>query len=203
MALGFCKSWQILEHRTPPQARGRRGDALLTKFNNLIVGISLMNISFRQYHENDEESIIKLMNKLQDHLISIDPLKRMRRLPGYGENYTGQLLTKIRNNDGIIYLAEIGNNVVGCIAGVIEEQAKVDQFGYVPFKDGRVLELIVDENYRGQKIGAMLMGAMEAYFKKKDCDAVRVEVFKPNVNALQFYKKRNYTERVIDLIKQL
>ncbi len=162
-----------------------------------------MIISIRQCNENDKESIIELMNKLQDYLISIDPLKRMRRLPGYGENYTGQLLTKTRNNDGIIYLAEIGNKVVGCIAGIIEKQSKADLLGHFPFKDGRILELIVDENYRGQNIGAKLMGSIEEYFKKMNCDVVRVEVFKPNFNAFQFYKKINYNERVIDLIKKL
>ncbi len=162
-----------------------------------------MNTSIRQYNENDKESLIELMNKLQDYLISIDPLKRMRRLLGYGENYTGQLLSKTKNHDGIIFLAEIGNKVVGCIAGAIEEQSKVDLLGYSPFKDGRILEMVVDENYRGHNIGAKLMGSIEEYFKKKNCDAVRVEVFKPNLNAFQFYKKINYSERAIDLIKIL
>ncbi len=143
------------------------------------------------------------MEKLQDFLGDIDPLKRLRRLPAYSANYTKNLIKKIFKQDGLIILAYDKEKIVGCIAGIIEKQSKDNLFECIPTKPGRILELFVFEGYRGLKLGKKLMRKMEDHFKKSKCDIVRVEVFVPNKNARHFYQKLDYSDRVIDMVKLL
>jgi GNAT superfamily N-acetyltransferase len=162
-----------------------------------------MKAIVRQYQKEDKIQLIGLMETLQDFLVDIDPLHRLRRLPDYGEIYTKSLLTKIRKARGIIYLAIEGQEVVGCIAGVMEVQRQEEVVGEYPSNTGRILELVVQEKYRGQDIGLKLMEKMENYFRINGCDVVRVECFVPNTGAHVFYTKLRYHNRMIDMVKRL
>ena len=159
--------------------------------------------SIRQYRPQDKEALLVLIVELQDYLIKIDPLNKLRRLPGYEEKYIENLLRKIENKNGVIYIASIGNIPFGFIAGAIEEQNKEHLLEYMPTKSGRVLELIVSEKQRGKNLGSMLMRKIEEYFLQQNCDVIRVEIFKTNNPAHNFYKKHGYDERNIDMIKKI
>lgn len=154
-------------------------------------------------YKNNKKMLILLIEELQDYLIQIDPLKRLRRLPEYGEAYVDNLLKKIEKNEGVIYIAEFEKNIVGMIAGIIEKEIVGDELGNILSKTARVLELIVSEEFRGKKIGSLLMEELEKHFQQNKCDLVRVEVFEPNKNTHSFYKKCGYTDRVIDMVKSL
>lgn len=118
-------------------------------------------------YQNNKNILVEFMEKLQDYLIQIDPLKRLRRLPKYGDFYVNNLLQKIEKNDGIIYIAEFEKKPVGIIAGIFEKQTKDDILECIPSKPARILELIVDEEYRGKNIGSLLMDKIEKYFQNK------------------------------------
>lgn len=152
-------------------------------------------------YKNNKQVLVKFIEELQDFLIQIDPLKRLRRLPEYGEIYIDNLLKKVKQHQGIIYIAEYENIPVGMIAGIIEDFTKNDEIECIPSKPARILELIVSEKYRGQNIGSLLMQSIEGYFKKQGCDIVRVEVFEPNKKTHNFYQKLNYQDRAIDMVK--
>lgn len=162
-----------------------------------------MEIIFTYYNESNFKDLEECMEKLQDFLVNIDSLKRLRRLPAYGKNYTKNLVKKIFKKDGLIILAYNKEEIVGCIAGIIEKQSKDNLLECIPTKQGRVLELFVFDGYRGLKFGKKLMQKLEDYFKKNKCDTIRVEVFEPNKNTHQFYQKLDYHDRVIDMIKLL
>lgn len=162
-----------------------------------------MEIIFRQYRESNFEDLKKCMERLQDFLVGIDPLKRLRRLPAFSKNYTRNLIKKIFKQDGLIILAYDKEKIVGCIAGIIEKQSRDDLYGCIPTKSCRILELFVLDSYRGSRLGKKLMQRMEDYFKKNGCDIVRVEVFVPNEDAHIFYQQLGYSDRVIDMIKLL
>jgi len=95
------------------------------------------------------------------------------------------------------------DKIIGCIAGIIDKQSKDGRLECVPTKSGRILELFIFEDYRGLDLGKKLMETIENYFKKHNCNIIRVEVFTPNENAHYFYKKLNYFDRVSDMIKIL
>jgi ribosomal protein S18 acetylase RimI-like enzyme len=162
-----------------------------------------MELEIREYRSSDESRVVELMEDFQDYLVGIDYMKRTRRMPEYGISYVSRLLRKINNNDGVIYLAESQGHIIGLIAAAIEVQSKDDLLECIPSKAGRILELFVQSRYRGQSIGKLLMERGEAYLKEQGCDELRVEVFEPNVNAHNFYKKLGYQDRIIDLIKKV
>lgn len=130
-------------------------------------------------------------------------MERTRRMPAYGESYTERLFETIGKNEGTAYVAELDDEIVGFIAGLIRTQSREDLHECIPSKDGRILELLVDAAHRTQGIGTMLMQKIEEYFRQKGCDVAGVEVFEPNVNAHQLYMKLGYRDRTVDMIKQL
>ncbi len=168
-----------------------------------------MDIVIREYREADREALRDCMEKLQDYIVSVDPLKRVRRAPEFGEEYTKWLLELIHGKNGIIYFAylrgqtEKEGKVIGCCAGIMSPQAPHDVAAVVPSKHGRVQELYVDSKYRGEGVGKALMEKIEEYFRKNGCDTVMLEVFAPNKSAYAFYQSCGYLDRDINMMKKL
>jgi ribosomal protein S18 acetylase RimI-like enzyme len=162
-----------------------------------------MGVFIREYRPANKLELIELIEILQDFVVNIDPVRCLRRLPAFGQTYTDALLKRIGEQDGIIYLAQQDQESLGCIAGLIEDQRVEDLLGTIPSKSGRILELVVKEECRGQGIGSMLIKRMEDYFRLKGCDIARVEVFVPNTHAREFYAREQYSNRVIDMVKKL
>ena len=44
---------------------------------------------------------------------------------------------------------------------------------------------------------------MEEYFKNESCEYIKLEVFAYNNNAINFYEKNKYHNRMIDMIKKI
>jgi ribosomal protein S18 acetylase RimI-like enzyme len=162
-----------------------------------------MKIEIKQYVPRERRRFINMMEDFQDYLVNIDYMKRTRRMPGYGLSYVRRLLRRIKNNDGVIYLAKHEGQTIGLIAAVIEQQSEEDLLEYLPSKSGRILELYVESQYRRLRVGKVLMERAEEYLRQKQCDVLRIEVFEPNTNAHGFYNKLGYHDRVIDMIKML
>lgn len=162
-----------------------------------------MDVEIREYCGSDRTSFVRLMEELQDYLVSIDNLKRMRRMPEYGESYTERTLQNVAKNNGIIYVAESEGRIVGLVVGVMLEQTKEELLELVPYKRGVVLELIVENGYREKGIGTLLIEKMEGYFRQQGCSVSGVDVFPPNKNAYHLYRRLGYLERNIWMTKKL
>jgi len=162
-----------------------------------------MKVTIREYRCADRTEFVRLMEELQDYLVSIDDLKRERRMPEYGESYTERTLQNVAKNNGIIYVAESEGRIVGLVVGIMPEQTKEELLERVPFKRGNVLELIVENGYRRKGVGIMLMESIEGYFKQNGCSVSGVDVFFPNKNAYRLYSKLGYRERTIWMTKKL
>ncbi len=159
--------------------------------------------TIRQYKKTDKEALIGCLEGLCDYLVDLDPLKKIRRLPAFGRTYAQSLLKKIARNNGALYVADDNGKVVGIIVGIVQNVSKLDQLSFASVKYGRILELFVHSEYRGKNIGKLLIEKMEDHFKQLHCDHIRIEVFEPNKNAHNFYRALGYTNRVIDLMKEL
>jgi GNAT superfamily N-acetyltransferase len=162
-----------------------------------------MKARIREYQGSDRTAFVKLMEQLMDYIVSIDDLKRTRRMPEFGESYTQRTLQKVAENNGIIYVAELDAELVGVVMGIIPEQTKEDQLEHVPSKCGEVLELVVKAGYRGRGVGTMLMNKLEEYFKENNCNMSGVGVLFPNKNAHRLYSKLGYEDRSIYMTKDL
>ena len=162
-----------------------------------------MNVKVREYQESDRTVFVKLMDELLDYIASVDDLKRIRRMPKFGEVHTRRLLQKVAKNNGMIYVAESDSKPIGVIVGTILEQSREDKLEHVPSRFGEVLELVVTPGYRGKGIGTMLMGRLEEYFKEHNCNIAGVGVLAPNKNAHRLYRKLGYNDRSFYLTKDL
>ena len=148
-----------------------------------------MKIKFKEYQKNDFKDLDRCMIQLQDFLVKMDPLKRLRRSSKYSPQYANNILEKVTKYDGVIFLVYDDKKIVGCIVGIIEKQSEKNLLECVPTRAGRIVELFVSSKYRSLGIGKKLMSKIEAYMRKKKCDVIRVEVFEPNKAAHNFYRK--------------
>lgn len=160
-----------------------------------------MDITTREYDQADRERLVKLFDDFQDYLVALDPLQRLRNLPGYGEELLTGTLDEIREKRGVFSVALDGDTIVGFVVGILQERKNrrdvIDSMG------GRITELYVDAAYRGRGIGTLLMHHVETYFRMNGCDVVQVEVFAPNAPARRLYEKFGYEYRDIDTMKKL
>lgn len=162
-----------------------------------------MDIVLEDYQEKYRDQLVRHFENFQDYLIDLDPIKRLRRQPGYGENVLKGNLEDVKEKEGAFILAIADGKVIGFVVGVILKHTESELFGANPEIMGRVEELYVDPEYRAQGIGTKLMNKIEEYFKEKHCQHVWVEVFKPNERTHKLYEKLGYKDRNIDMIKSL
>lgn len=162
-----------------------------------------MNLTIREYQDSDKELLKKLIEKLMDFVVATDPIKRIRRMEGFGPSTLKKLLRKIDENSGKIYFAEVDGRVVGYVAGFVGTQSKENLLEVIPAKVGYIEDLFVEDKYRGKNIGTLLMEKMEEYLKSQGCDSLWLEVFAPNKKAYEYYKKLGFMDREIGMLKKL
>ena len=159
-------------------------------------------IQIKEY-KDQKEFLIKFLEKLQDHIIEIDPLNRFVRSPKYGEEYAKELIEKVRKQNGKIFFAIEEDNPIGVVIGYIDELTDRDLLECAPSKIGTIEQLFVMPGSRGRNIGSLLMKEIEDYFKSKECDVVYVGTLEPNKGARDFYKRQGYKDRVIEMMKKI
>lgn len=162
-----------------------------------------MNVTIRKYKPTDKEAIENFFDDFSDYIASMDPLKRLRRLRGYGKKYLRITLRDVEKKNGAMYVAMEDNRVIGFVVGVIIKQKAIERYECIPTTTGRVAELFVQESQRGKSVGSLLMQKIEHYFKANNCNVVRIEVFEPNIHAHTFYQSHGYTDRLRDMIKKI
>jgi ribosomal protein S18 acetylase RimI-like enzyme len=99
----------------------------------------------------------------------------------------------------VLLVAEIGGRVAGFIRGRIEDRPMVWRVNKV----GRVHEVAVHRDFRGQGVGRAMLTAMEAEFRKRDLSHADIMVDGRNMAARGLYDSQGYYERELHLIKKL
>lgn len=163
-----------------------------------------METKIRQYEDRDRAVITQYMEALQDHEKGLDPIHRIIRKEGYGEVYMGCLLEMIQKESGVMYVAEVGGEVIGMIAGILKQIEKQYVLGTDtdgPY--GYVVDIFVAPEQRNHGAGALLMKQMEEYFRNNGCDVSTVEVLAHNTQAYDFYKRVGYFDRYVRFMKKL
>ena len=84
-----------------------------------------MNITIREYREDDRASLEYFLGLLQDFVASIDPLHRIKNINDFDvKTYAARSLEEVRKHAGAIYFAEDGKKIVGCITDRITTMIK-------------------------------------------------------------------------------
>ena len=69
-----------------------------------------MKVVTREYKDSDRQFLVRSLEGLVDYLAQLDPIKRTRRLPAFGRNYTNMLLNKVKRQNGIVFIADVDGN---------------------------------------------------------------------------------------------
>jgi GNAT superfamily N-acetyltransferase len=97
-------------------------------------------------------------------------------------------LYSIRNSQqDVVYVAVVGNVVIGWIHGFCTLRLESGWFGEV----GGV---VVDENYRSNSVGKMMMDKLREWSIGKGMPVLRVRVKKERAEAHSFYLKQGFTK---------
>ncbi len=156
-----------------------------------------------EYDTKYDEQIKDLLVELQNYLIDIDDWHTQVMLPEYREDSFKIDMNKIKKQNGKIYLAVKNDIVIGLVIGIVEEKDEIDKLTNDCAKTGSVIELIVNNNIRGNGIGKSLLEKIEEYFKSIDCKRINIEVFGPNKKGLNFYEKNDYIIRNMIVSKRI
>lgn len=157
----------------------------------------------RNYRDEDKEFLVGCIIGMQAHVFGIDSIKKTRPVIDFNaKQYVENLLKRVKENKGQIYIAEYGGKRVGCVAGIIKETAEADLIDEIPCRAGRIIELFVEPDARGKNIGSRLIEKMEMYFHENHCDMAELGVFITNTAARKLYDRLGYIDRNVEMCKK-
>ena len=156
-----------------------------------------------EYEDRYLEFVKDLLVELEKYILTIDKDNLDQLHDDYRDKMAILDLEEVKNNNGKCYLALDNDKVIGLIMGIV---IKFDEYDYLDYKcpkEGEITELIVSKNARSKGVGNLLMKKMEEYFKSIGCKYILVDVFAYNDNAIKFYDKEGYHNRMHREIKKL
>ena len=130
-----------------------------------------MKITIRQLIQDDIKIVQQLMHELGYPLDEEELLFN---------------INMINQRNGIILVAELGGNVVGCLSAVINASLAEGMFG-------EIVSLVVSIEYRGSGIGKSLVKQAEDWLKPK-VKKIRIRANSIRLEAHKFYKSLGYEE---------
>lgn len=161
------------------------------------------DILIANYSSAYRNEVVSLLDELQTHILALDPYQ----IQSFGEKYHSEYITHVEQAvdraGGRMLVALLHDTVVGFVAGVIEPCDEIDVLSTICPRKGRILELVVSGNCRGQGIGKLLMQTIEGHLIGAGCEYLYVDVFASNVAAAEFYSAQGYSSRNIELIKKV
>jgi ribosomal protein S18 acetylase RimI-like enzyme len=101
-------------------------------------------------------------------------------------------------NNHYVIVALLDNNIVGYLAGSIEEKCS-----YVEVQFGEINNMLVKDEYRGYGIGKSLIDNFKEYCRIKDILNIKVVSSYKNKNAIEFYRKNGFEEFDITLTTKI
>ena len=152
------------------------------------------------YSDLYKEDVKNLLLELQEHIHSVDP-------EGYnivGVNYREMsfldTMEDVKKYNGKIMLYVENDEVLGMVIGLINNDTE-ETYNFRAPKRGRISELVVKKDVRSKGIGSMLLKSMEDYLHSVGCESILIGVFAYNNEAVKFYEKNGYHNRMLDMIK--
>lgn len=153
-----------------------------------------------EYSDKYCEGVKNLFVELQEYIVALDKEKYNIIGDDYRDKYFEETMNDIGKNSGKMFLYVEDGNVLGLVVGVINNEEILEYDFCVP-RRGRVSELIVSSKYRSKGVGCKLLEKIEEYLHSMNCQSILIEVFGYNEGAIDFYNKKGYHTRVIEVIK--
>ena len=152
------------------------------------------------YSDLYKEDVKNLLLELQEHIHSVDPEGFNIVGPDYRELSFIDTMEDVKKYNGKIMLYVENNEILGMVIGLINNEIE-ETYNFRAPKRGRISELVVKKNVRSKGIGSILLKSMEDYLNNEGCESILIGVFAYNNEAVKFYEKNGYHNRMLDMIK--
>lgn len=154
----------------------------------------------RAYQNSDAGQIRRMLDSLCEYAGSIleDDLKEFEEFEDRGKALDFCIGLNRRRNWKTFVCEGPGGGLLGFITGGLEKEIP----GYKIAKYGKVEIFYVEEAFRGRKIGRKLMENMQAWFKKRGCDALMVDTWASNRSARSAYEKLGFKKAAVIFVKK-
>lgn len=146
----------------------------------------MKNLSIRKAKLTDLGTIQNLNNKLFAlELENYDStLVKDWAISKEGKEYFKDLI-----NNHFVVVALLDEEIVGYLAGTINEQGSYENIQY-----GEINNMFVKDNCRGYGVGKTLVNEFKLYCKNNGIDNLIVTASAKNINAITFYKRNGFED---------
>ena len=147
----------------------------------------------------DRAAVLACGVVLQEYERAIEP--SLPRAEEMAEPYLDHVLARVAEHAGRVFVAEVGQAVVGFIAvlGRVLPEAPDDE----PIAHAYVSDLVVLPEHRGQGLGRQLLAAAEAHARTLGTQRLDIGVLWKNPAAARLYRNFGFTDFRIQLRKRL
>jgi GNAT superfamily N-acetyltransferase len=147
----------------------------------------------------DVPALERLVAELQDYEREIDD----RILPGsaMAAGYTKAMLAISAAQAGVIFVAEVGGQVVGFAA--VRARVPTESLDEPPGTYALLSDVVVAASHRGAGIGRALVEAVEAHARGHGAFELRVAVLAKNSMARSLYERTGFSPYLEVLTKRL
>ncbi|MBD3363336.1 GNAT family N-acetyltransferase [Candidatus Dojkabacteria bacterium] len=163
----------------------------------------MQGYQIREYNKSDYQDLLNLMVINEDYHIKLYPFDLRKTDTNYGEFFVRYILDKVNSNNGIFYVVEYKEHLIGFGACYIKEKTERSLIELGDNKVGEISRIFIKEKYRNKGIGSTLFKKMEKYLLSKGCKILKLGVAAGNHIAHDIYKKSGYKETFIDMTKKV
>lgn len=161
-----------------------------------------MNIEIVELTSKYAEGAKDLLTELQTHIAELDKRGVIVLKENFRNDYFDFVSEEVKKHNGKIFIAVKGGRAVGIIICKIFQGGGEEDITTTCPKVGFISDFAVTENERGQGIGKALLARAEQFFKDGGCEYTQLEVFAPNTQAFELYKKSGFEPLCIYMSKK-
>lgn len=147
----------------------------------------------------DGAAAVSFINGLQAYEHRFESNRRID--PQVGTDYFRELMTRVVDNQGRVFIAEQNGAAVGWAVFLIEQDALY--IVRAERRAGYIAELFVQESARRSGVGTALIGTCEAHARASGLTVLMIGVLSQNVHARAVYLAAGFTPYSEQLRKRL
>lgn len=111
-----------------------------------------MTLTVRDYRAADRAHLARCLDTMMDHLVDLDPWRRLVRGAHHAARYVPFLLAQARKNGGFVLVAEVGGRPAGIAVAWVRRFTAPEREAEAPTRVGYLSDLAVLPEWRGRGI---------------------------------------------------
>ena len=143
-----------------------------------------------------------LLVELQTHIARLDKRGVIVLKENFRDGYFDFVTEEVKKHEGKIFIAVKEGRAAGIVICKIFQGGGEEDITTTRPKVGFISDLAVTQSERRQGVGGALLARAEKFFKDGGCEYTQLEVFAPNVQAFELYKKSGFEPLCIYMSKK-